>query len=107
MNSDARLLALDAVQVGMTLSNDLFDMHGSLILGRGAIVTAAILLSLQRRGIAVLSIVPEAGEESERNADIERQRQRLAKLFRRCGDGAADRLLLQYVTQYRLEGWHE
>lgn len=42
MSSDARLLALDAVQVGMTLSNDLFDRHGSLVLGRGAIVTAAI-----------------------------------------------------------------
>lgn len=107
MTRDARLLALDEVQAGMILANNLLDTHGGLILGQGAIVTEAILLSLQRRGIKRLSVVPDAGEDPEREADIERQRQRLAKLFRRCGDGPVDKLLFQYVTQYRLKGRHE
>ena len=107
MNSTARLVHLHEVQVGMTLSNDLLDTHGSLILGQGAIVNEAILLLLRRHGIQMLSVVPETGEGITRKADIERQRQRLVKLFRRCGDGPVDKLLLQYVTQYRLEGRYE
>lgn len=107
MSSDIRLLPLNEVQVGMTLSNDLFDIHGNLILGQGAIVTEAMLLSLQRRGIQTLDVVPQASEDIDRKADRERQRQRLAKLFRLCGDNPVDKLLLQSVTQYRLGDSHE
>lgn len=107
MNSDTRQLPLNEVLVGMIVSNDLLDTHGGLILGQGAVVTEAILFSLQRRGLENLSIVAEKGTDLDREAEIARQRQRLVKLFRRCGDGPADKLLLQYVTQYRLEGQHE
>ena len=107
MSSEARLLPLNEVLAGMILSNDLLDTHGGLILGQGAIVTEAILLALQRRDIEALSVVSEKGVELDREAEMERQRQRLAKLFRRCGDSAADNLLLQYVTQHRLEGLYE
>ena len=107
MNSDSRLLPMNEVLAGMIVSNDLLDTHGGLILGQGAIVTEAMLFSLQRRGIETLSIVAEKGEDLEPEAEMERQRQRLVKLFRRCGDGPADKLLLQYVTQYRLEACYE
>ena len=107
MSSATRLLPLSEVLVGMILSNDLLDTHGGLILGQGAIVTEAILLALQRRDIEALGVVLEKGAELDREVEMERQRQRLAKLFRRCGDSPADNLLLQYVTQYRLGGLYE
>lgn len=107
MNNDTRQLPLNEVLVGMIVSNDLLDTHGGLILGQGAVVTEAILFSLQRRGLETLGIVAEKGTDLDREAEMARQRQRLVKLFRRCGDGPADKLLLQYVTQYRLESLYE
>lgn len=107
MNVNGKLLPLNEVLPGMVVSDDLLDARGGLILGQGTGVTEAILLSLQRRGIEVLSIVAERGLDIDREAEMARQKERLAKLFRRCGDGAADKMLLQYVTQYRLEGRHE
>lgn len=104
MSSDARLLPLNQVLVGMIVSDDLFDARGGLILGREAVVTEAILLSLQHRGIEALGIVAERAADIDREAAMEQQKQRLVKLFRRCGDGLADQLLLQYVTEYRLGG---
>ena len=107
MKNDGKLLPLNEVLLGMVVSDDLLDARGGLILGPGAVVTEAILLSLQRRGIEALSIVAETGSNIDREAEMARQKERLVKLFRRCGDGAADKMLLQYVTQYRLEGRHE
>lgn len=107
MNSASRLLPLNEVLAGMILSNDLLDTHGGLILGQGAIVTEAILLALQRRGIKALSVASEESVPPDREAEMERQRQRLAKLFRRCGDSHADNLLLRYVTQHRLKDLYE
>lgn len=104
MNNDAKLLPLNEVLVGMIVSNDLLDNRGGLILGRGTVVTETILLSLQHRGIEALSIVAERGADIDREAAMEQQKERLVKLFRRCGNGPADKMLLQYVTQYRLEG---
>jgi hypothetical protein len=104
MNSDTRLLPLNEALLGMIVSNDVLDTHGGLILGQGALVTEAILLSLQRRGIETLGIVSGKATVIDQDAEMERQRQRLVKLFRRRGAGLADKLLLQYVTQYRLEG---
>lgn len=107
MNSNGKLLPLNEVLLGMIVSDDLLDARGGLILGQGTVVTEAILFSLQRRGIEALSIVAERGSNIDREAEIARQKERLVKLFRRCGDGLADKMLLQYVTQYRLEGRHE
>ncbi|NMM27632.1 MAG: hypothetical protein HHJ12_10185 [Glaciimonas sp.] len=110
MNSDARLLPLDEVRVGMIVSKDVLVTHSGLILRQGAVVTETILLSLQRSGMETLDIVLEKATDIEREADreVERecQRQRLAKLFRRCSDGPAGKLLWQYMTQYRLGGRH-
>lgn len=107
MNSDDKLLPLNEVLPGMVVSDDLLDARGGLVLGQGMVVTEAILFSLQRRGIETLSIVAERGSNIEREAEITRQKERLAKLFRRCGGGPADKMLWQYVTQYRLGGQHE
>lgn len=107
MNSDTRLLPLNEVLVGMIVSNDLLDTDGGLILRQGALVTEAVLLLLQRGGIETLGIVSEKGPDLDREAEMERQRQRLGHLFRRCGDGPADNILLRYVTQYRLDRLYE
>ncbi|NMM38728.1 MAG: hypothetical protein HHJ09_14735 [Glaciimonas sp.] len=97
MNSDARLLPLNEIRAGKIGSNDVSNL--GLFLEQGAVVTEAILLSLQCSGM-------EKAINIEREVERERQRQRLAKLFRRCGDGPVGKLLWQYVTQYRLGDWH-
>lgn len=107
MNSDSRLLSLNEVLVGMIVANDLLDTHGGLILGQGTIVTEAILFSLQRRGVETLGIVSGKGVDFDPEVEMEHQRQRLVKLFRRCGNDPTNQLLLRYVTQYRLDGPYE
>ena len=104
MKSATRLLPLNEVLVGMSVANDLLDTHDELILGQGTIVTEAILLSLLRRGLETLDIVAEKIAAPGREAEMELQRLRLAKLFRRCGDDPADKLLFRYLIQYRLGG---
>ncbi|MEO6352369.1 MAG: hypothetical protein ABIO19_12975 [Burkholderiaceae bacterium] len=107
MKNATRLLPMNEVLVGMIISNDVLDTHGELILGQGTVITEAMLLSLPRYGIKTLTIAAEKISDTGRQAEIELQRLRLNKLFRRCGDGPADKLLLQYLMQYRLGGMHE
>jgi len=107
MKSASKLLPLNEVLAGMSVANDLLDIHGKLILGQGTIVTGAILLSLLHRGIETMDVVAEKIAVPARDAELELRRLRLAKLFRRCGDGPADRQLFQYLMQYRLGVRHE
>lgn len=107
MKSARKLLPLNEVLAGMSVANDLLDIHGELILGQGTIVTEAILLSLLRRGLETLDIVAEKIAAPGPEAEMELRRLRLAKLFRRCGDGPADKLLIRYLMQYRLGVQHE
>jgi hypothetical protein len=86
----------------MTLSDDVLDTHGGVLLARGTAMTEATLSSLRRRGIDKLLVLNEALSAAELAAERERLQQRLDWLFRKCRHQGASELLWQSVTQYRL-----
>ena len=93
-------IPLDQAAVGMTLAVNLHDAKGDVLLPQGATLTDATLSSLRRRGIETVTVVSEASD-AEKGAELERQRQRLARLFRKSMDNEAAGTLLQYVTRYQ------
>lgn len=99
-----RELDLDDVVAGMTLADSVFDGQGGMLLPRGTILTDAMLLSVRRRGIDRLVVLDDTVSETDLAQERERQQQRLALLFRRCGDQGSSALLLHSVTRYRLGG---
>jgi hypothetical protein len=99
--SHHKQLDLDEALPGMTLSEDILDAHGGMLLPRGTAITEATLLSLRRRGIDRLMVVNEALSAADLAAERERLQQRLDRLFRNCRNQGAGDLLLQSVTQYR------
>jgi hypothetical protein len=95
---------LDEVLPGMTLSEDILDAHGSMLLPRGTIMTEATLVSLRRRGIDKVLVLNEALSTADLAIEREHLRQRLDRLFRKCRNQEANEALLRSVTQYRLGG---
>lgn len=101
----SRVCPLTDATAGMVLAMDVLDTRGGLVLGKESILTEAMLLSLQRRGIDTIQVVAENEKNVEQ--EVEMVRQRLMQLFRRCNDNPSNHLLRQYVTQYRLKGDHD
>jgi len=107
MTANYQHLALALVQPGMTLSDELLDVQGHVLLPQGTVLTEAMIALMPRHGIAALPIVIEAvASQEELAAGIEYHEQRLARLFRRQDpDDDADwatALLRSFVTDYRL-----
>lgn len=83
-------IALAQVQAGMVLSDELLDLQGKVLLPRATVLSAAMLASLRRHGIETLPILLEAMLSDQEIAfTLERQRHRIAHLFRK-NDLASD-----------------
>ncbi|HJV52278.1 MAG TPA: hypothetical protein VJ652_12490 [Noviherbaspirillum sp.] len=106
MTACARILALDQIMPGMTLSDALLDAQGNTLLPQGATVTEGVLHALRRRGIETVPVWIEAAAEppgeAQTGVERERMRQRIAALFRRCGADGANGIALNYVTWHRI-----
>ena len=101
MTAIENAIGIDAAVEGMVLSHDLLDAGGAVLLPAGAVLGAASLSSLRRRGIERLQVVPAAPapDPAALAAERERQTSRLASLFRHsAGCGATGRLLDQMIT---------
>lgn len=97
-------LALDRVAPGMVLGADIRDAHGATLLAAGTELNETHLASLRRRDVRQAVIEErEILSEAEREARREEIRARLRHLFRRAGEGEADRMLYQTLLEYRLE----
>lgn len=107
MSGSTQLIELGQARAGMVLAGDLKDANGGVLLPDGATLSDANLNSLRRRGIEHCNVVLEADDAVEdpaaRGLRLERQRLRLALLFRASGDDAGA-LLLQLLTTYRENG---
>jgi hypothetical protein len=92
------------VQSGMTLSDDLLDATGNILLRQGLVLTEATLNSLRRHCIETLAVVCGDADVSDAAASPEHHEQRLATLFRKPDndDENATGILHLYVRQYRL-----
>jgi hypothetical protein len=95
----------------MTLSDPVLDTKGNILLPGGAVLTTALLASLQRHQIDTIAIA--AAPVSQVDADAERDRQiaRVERLFRKPGtvSGGADaapppessEVLHRYILNFR------
>jgi hypothetical protein len=102
MTSSYQPLSLSQAVPGMVLSEDLHDAQGNILLPYGSTLTDAILRSLQRRGVKMLSVVADASPVIDQAAQRDYHRARLARLFRKCNDDQGCRVLRNLMTQYRL-----
>ena len=106
MSTYRNRLPLDQATPGMTLSEPLCDTKGDVLLPQGATLTAAVLAALERRGIDSLPIAinddTERLSEAELKALRECARERIASLFRRCGEEGATGVLKQHITNLRM-----
>jgi hypothetical protein len=95
---------LDDAVAGMALYEDVRDGQGGVLLPAHTVLSDAMLTSLRRRGIDTLCIVNADVAEEELAAERERVQQRLTSLFRKCNAERACQMLLQHVTDYRMDG---
>ena len=100
-------IALEEANEGMALAAQVCDANGNLLLPAGAVLSAAMLAALARRGVGAVVVVgpplDEAGMAA-REAERERQCARLARLFRASADQGASAQLLECLLAYRRNG---
>jgi hypothetical protein len=96
-------VAIDDAGAGMVLASEVRDGQGNVLLAEGATLTDALLSALRRRGVESVRIEGDAISEEQLEAERERVAARLAHLFRKPHGGAADALLRQQVTAWRME----
>jgi len=104
MSSRCKQMALDDVQPGMVLGEDLLTPRGKMILPKGTELTETTLASLHRyEEVQTLSIqLSDAMLAQEEAAERDRFEQRIARLFRHSDQDKAATLLRQHVTLFRL-----
>lgn len=102
MGTIQKQLALDKVEAGMILSDDLLDKQGQVLLPKGVELTEQTIASLQRHGVESLRIVTGELTEEEEAARYNHYRARIERLFRRLDDSQANGLLHHYVSNFRL-----
>lgn len=108
MTGSYRPIPLAQVRPGMTLSDELLDMHGHVLLPEGTVLTEALLALMPRHGIDVLPIAL-AVEPAELAALHQHQRERVDYLFRLPGGdqaaepGLARASLQRLVHDYRAD----
>ena len=108
MKQPSASIALDQATVGMSLAAQLLDDSGNVLLPAGAVLSAAILNKLERRGIATLTVTMEAesdphaalADQAEAEAERERRQARLAHLFRHSAAEGATGQLVELLLNY-------
>lgn len=105
MDSSHRYMPLDQVEPGMTLSDEVLDGQGKVLLPAGAVLTEGILARLPSHDISALpiAVLPALPETAmDRDAVLAR----LAHIFRGADPhdpaGAGTRELRRFVEHYRL-----
>ncbi|MDF3035318.1 MAG: hypothetical protein K0S28_592 [Paucimonas sp.] len=85
------------------LADDVIDAHGNVLLRKGMTLSNAVIASLQRHHVSVLSVVNEEGSTDESAQEEAVHEERLAALFRHpSSPEEATDLLKQCIYHYRL-----
>lgn len=107
MSATYHHLPVSQVQAGMSLSDELLDKHGNVLLPQGTVLTESMLALMPRHGIESLPIATaQQPSEAEQAAGREQQLERIGRLFRKNDPDSdsdwATALLRRFVTDYRL-----
>jgi hypothetical protein len=98
-------LGLDQLTPGMTLSDDLIDRQGQVLLRQGTVLSEQIINLLPRHGIERVSVICE--QPAGAAADPAAVAARLDWLFRKAERPEADnwgsQVLRGYMEDYRLD----
>jgi len=104
MSDDHDVVPVSQARPGMVLSDELVDNNGQVMLAKGAVLSDAIIASLQRHHI---DTVPVARIGAHRPPDAHAVKARLDHLFRKHApdddNDWAGGLLRRYVEDYRME----
>ena len=105
MNYQEVCLPLKDVGVGMTLARSVSDLRGHVLMASGTELDGATINALRRRDVSevwVLPVIPpEAWILEKEAANIARNKERLARLFRHTGNSADDLYLYKLMASYR------
>ncbi len=105
MTTSDTTIDIDAALEGMILAHSLLDSGGAVLLPEGASLSKSSLASLRRRGIERLQVRVETADSepdaAARQAERERQCQRLHRLFRSSATVGAGAELLEHLLAYR------
>ncbi|OBV40763.1 hypothetical protein [Janthinobacterium psychrotolerans] len=106
MSAGERAVPLEQAREGAILSRALRDASGTVLLAQGAVLTAASLAALRRRGVKdcwIVAAPPHDGAAEQAQLEAMRQRQlaRLAVLFRATPADAPGAGLLALLQRYR------
>lgn len=82
-------IALAAAEIGMTLSDDVLDTKGNVLLPTGTILTASLLEALQRHQIDSIAIAADEVPPGDQQAEHARCLARVEHLFRPTGNASA------------------
>lgn len=106
MTTGYQNLALEKVEAGMVLSDQLLDVQGHVLLPQGTVLTEAMLALMPRHGIDMLPVLDPAVSAEELALQREQHAKRLARLFRKNDPDSntdwATGLLRRFVEDYRL-----
>jgi hypothetical protein len=96
-------VSLDEAAAGMVLAAEVHDRQGNVLLAQGTELSDTLLRALERRGVESVRIEDDGLSQEELAALREQVEQRLARLFRNPHGGAADVLLREQLTAWRME----
>lgn len=101
-------LALDQIETGMLLAQDVCNPNGTCLLSEGTVLSAATIASLRQREVDYVMVSQEVPLTVEESATLEAGiRARIGRLFRVAG---ADPIMLKLhntLLQYRLSALHK
>jgi hypothetical protein len=99
-----RTVFMDEVTPDSVLAEALHDEHGHILLGAGTVLTAALIDSLDRRGVPCVTLV---GPSADGALDIETRRQQarhaIEALFRHSLRHGQINPLIHLITHYRMD----
>lgn len=107
MSAAYQHLVLAELRPGMTLSDELLDGHGHILLPRGAVLTAATIAQLERHAVESVAVQMAGDAGAEPAPDQAAVAARLAHLFRKNDiddqNDWATGILRRYVEDYRMQ----
>ncbi|SFL47338.1 hypothetical protein [Rugamonas rubra] len=105
MTTNYQQLPLAQVLPGMSLSDELLDVQGHVLLPQGTVLSEAMIALMPRHGIAVLPIALQPVSAEQLAAEREQRLERIAHLFRKNDPEAeqdwATALLRSHVSHFR------
>lgn len=96
-------LAPNGACPGMTLAKPAYDLSGSVLLGPGTVLDAAMIERLVRRGIEAISVsIPDERDDEAVAHELAAVNDRIARIFRGPSNPAREALRAA-ILEYRIE----